>query len=183
MAEATSLFSSVLPDFTLEPHSVVAIYNEDYEPILETMKVLSIDVNDDSKLCQHPLEDGSIMTDHDVNLPIEIVLTIALDRPQYANVYAEIVQYKRDKTFLIIQSKVDSYPNQVLKTITHSESADMWNGVEMVLRFEQIILATAQNNVEPRNPTNVNTIEKGTLQGADANANQTGKATSGLFIP
>lgn len=175
-----------IPDFVqnLLPsgkRDFVLILDDQYFHVLQEAKIVDVRVKPNARNMEHPVEDGSIITDHRILLPVEIDLTVILNDANYADTYASILQYYLDGTLLVVQTKVSVYENMIITEIPHSESSDMLDAIPMIISFKQVQLVSAQYNINPKKQANTNTVQKGTQQGTTANSDQSSKATTGLL--
>ena len=64
-----------------------------------------------------------------------------------------------------MQTKTDTYRNQVLWSMPHEESTDSYNTVKMLLRFREAEFAPVpQYAVTPANPSYTDTVPRGEQQ-------------------
>lgn len=173
-----------IPDFiqNLIPSTkqdLVFILDEKYKQILPKAKIVDVRVKTSARTMEHPIENGSIITDHRILLPTEIDLTVVLNSQDYSDIFSSILQYYIQGTLLVVQTKVCVYQNMVLTEIPHSENSEMLDAIAIILSFKQVQLVSAQYNISPKKQANTNTVQKGTQQGTTANGDQTEKATTG----
>lgn len=161
----------------------VAIFDEDFKQILTTVNIVDVKVQEDARNMEHPVEDGTIITDHRIILPVEIDLTLILNTTDYPSVYSQIQGLYYGGVLLTIQTRTTIYENQMITSLPHSETSELYSGVALSLSLRQVLIVSAQYNITPKYPSDSNTVERGTQQGTTANQNQTVKATSGLLAP
>lgn len=161
----------------------VAIFDQDFNQILTTVNIVDVRVDENARAMEHPVEDGTIITDHRIILPVEIELTLILNSTDYPSVYSQIQGLYYGAQLLTIQTRTSIYENQMITSLPHSETSELYSGVALSLSLRQVLIVSAQYNIKPKYPGDSNTVDRGTQQGAPANANQTAKATSGLLPP
>lgn len=88
-----------------------------------------------AKLMTHPLENGEVVTDHRVILPVAISISVILRSAQYRDTYAAIRQAFRRSDRFTVQTKTDTYHNMYLRDIPHQEDPDKFNTISMILEF------------------------------------------------
>lgn len=159
----------------------IAIFNQDYSRVFRNADIMDVRVKEDARAMEHPVEDGTIITDHRIILPVEIEIAIALLSSDYPSVYNQIRQNFYDSELFTIQTRTGTYENQMITSLPHSESSEVMNGIIMTLNFRQVLIVTAVTVYSAKNASDSDTVNRGTQQGAPANDSQTTKATSGLF--
>ena len=180
MSYLTDLISNL--GFTATPQTrSVRILDQDYNFILPQVNMIDVRVKQDKQAMQHTIEDGSIITDYTIVRPTEIDLIIVLNTSDYQDVYFTILGYYENSTLLTIQTKTAIYDNQFLVSMPHTETAEMYNAIGMILRFQQAIIVKAQYNVTPKYPSNSTTVNRGQQQGTSANDQQEFEAAQSFF--
>lgn len=154
----------------------VAVFTQDFEQIFKSARALKAVVKEQSKLMEHPVESGAVITDHRIVLPIEIELTLLLTSEDYRNVYKSIRQYYQNGTLLVVQTRSDIYTNQMIESMPHEEDPTQYDILPMMLNLKQVQFATAQYGVVPKQPNNANTVQRGAQQGTQAPPQQASAA-------
>lgn len=119
----------------------VAFFVEDNE-VLTNLTVLDCKVDDNSKLPEHPLEDGVIISDHKIFMPREINIKVALPTYLYKTVYNELNNLYRESTFLIIKTKAMTYSNMQIESIPHFENVDNIDRLIFDISFKECVLVS-----------------------------------------
>lgn len=143
---------------------VVAVYNQDWEQVFSIARPTELSVKKESKLMEHPLEDGSTIIDHSVIQPIEADLTVVLQPGDYQQGYLEISQLFLNRTYLILQSRGVVYENMIIRAMPHEESPDYYNTLYMIIKLREAQFVTPETTIAPRNPTDKSTVNRGTTQ-------------------
>ena len=159
----------------------IAIFNQDYSRVFKNADIMDVRVKEDARTMEHPVEDGTIITDHRIILPVEIEIVVSLLSADYPSVYNQIRQNFYDSELFTIQTRTGTYENQMITSLPHAESSEVMNGIVMTLNFRQVLIVTAVTVYAAKNASDSDTVNRGTQQGTPANDSQTGKATSGLF--
>lgn len=154
----SAIFDSLIAD-------TVAVYDSNYSQVFRKARPLKVEVNEDSKIFQHPLEDGTEIFDHRIVLPIEIELSLILTSFDYQNVYEEIKQIFIDADLLIISTRSATYENQIIQSMPHTETSDVYNGLIMTLKTKQADFVTSETSVAPVLSSDSSTTDKGLIQG------------------
>ena len=147
------------------------LFRYDDAEVLDLITIIDIDVMEDSKIMESPVESGIIVSDHRIKNPIEIVVNCALDPADWRTTYDELKGWYEQNTtdFLTIQTKADVYENMQLIAIPHKESSESISRLFFELRFRSILF------VEPEyvkmkttpNPEDRSRIAAGKKQGVE----------------
>lgn len=119
----------------------------------------------DSKIMDHPLENGQPVSDYKIILPVAIDIGILIDSTDQDGTYASISAAFLSSQFLTVQMNADTYENMVVSGMPHDESPDMWGMLVVSLRLREAQLVTVQfqsltaNDVA--NPTDQSTVNTG----------------------
>jgi len=151
----------------------VAVFDENYNQLFREARAIKAVVKEQSKVMEHPVESGAIITDHRIILPTEIDLSLVLSSADYQDVYKEIRQYYLNATELIVQTRSGVYENQLIAALPHEEDPTMYDAITLALSLKEVITVTAKFAVVPRNPARSSTTNRGTQQGRPATASQT----------
>lgn len=160
-----NIINTLLPAFAVD---YVAVFDQNFNQLFIQARAIKAVVKEQSKVMEHPVESGAIITDHRIVLPIEIDLSLILASEDYQDVYQSIKQYYLNGTLLIVQTRSGIYTNQLISGLPHEEDPTMYNALTLALSLKEVILVSAQYNVTPKNPTNSNTSNRGTQQGTAA---------------
>lgn len=147
---------------------VVAILDAASKPVLVDAQYLEATVFDVAKLMEHPLESGSVTSDHIVFQPVEIDLPLMITGENAKKVHIELRKLYLTATKLIVQTRVDTYAFMVLTEIPHDETPDVADGITVKVRLREAVfvdavyggLAPAQVKAKPK----ASTLKKGTQQ-------------------
>lgn len=97
-----------------------------------------------AKLMTHPLENGEVITDHRVILPVAISLAMILRSRDYRDTYAAIRAAFRRTDEFTVQTKTDTYRNMYLRDIPHEEDPDKFDTITIILEFVEAQFFTSQ---------------------------------------
>lgn len=143
---------------------VVGVFTSDFRQVFKDARPIKAMVKPNSKLMEHPIEIGAQIADHRIILQVEIELSMILSRETYRNTYQQIKQLRLDAAVLTVQTKADSYFNQVIQDLPHEEDPDMFDTISVALKLKEIQFVTPQFIVVPRNPANSSTVDRGGQQ-------------------
>ena len=104
--------------------------------------VMYADVSDNSELCEHPLESGAKVVDHQIQLPVEIKLQIVLPYYFYESVYKQLKDLKEKGTYVCVHTKAGMYDRMIFKDIPHKESVENIDRLVFDCTLKQAFLVT-----------------------------------------
>lgn len=126
----------------------VAIYKDTKEVLagnfLLASSIMSCNVIDDSKMCEHPIESGAVVTDHKIFNPVEIDIRLSLPNYIYKSVYKELRQIYEESPKLRIKTKTGWYSDMVLQALPHEEKPENFDRIVFDLHFKEV------KEVEPK---------------------------------
>lgn len=169
----TDIIRTLIPTAAVDS---VAVFTQDYEQLFKSARALKAVVKEQAKVMEHPVENGSIITDHRIILPVEIELTLLLTSGDYQNVYKNIRQYYLNGTLLVVQTRSDIYTNQLISSMPHEEDPTQYDVIPLMLNLKQVQFVTAQYGVVPKEAKNSNTVKRGAQQGTTAPPQQASSA-------
>lgn len=155
----TNALNTLIPSFTVDP---VAVFDNDFNRLFSDAQAIKAVVKEQSKLMEHPVESGIIITDHRIVLPVEIDLSLVLSARDYQTTYKQIRQYYLNATLLVIQTRSGVYENQIIQAMPHEEDPEQFNVLMMALSLKQVQFVTAEYGVVPKRANNSTTTKRGT---------------------
>jgi hypothetical protein len=180
MSNPINIINTLLPSASVD---TVAIFDQNYHELFSQAKSIKAVVKEQSKLMEHPIETGAIITDHRIVLPIEIDLSMILASSDYQDVYKSIRQYFFDATLLIVQTRAAIYKNQIISALPHEEDPTMYDALTIALSLKQVLYVSAQYTNTPKYANNSSTIDRGQQQGTPANAQETSTLQGDIYEP
>lgn len=169
-----NIINTLLPSYATD---TVAIFDQDYNQLFRNARAIKAVVKEQSKVMEHPVESGAIITDHRIVLPVEIDLSLILSSSDYQDVYASIKQFYLNATLLIVQTRSGIYQDQLITALPHEEDPTMFDALTLALSLKEVIMVTAQY-ATPRHAASKNTANRGTQQPTPAKPAQVTTATS-----
>lgn len=173
---------------------VVGVFDSSFNQVFPQARPIKATVKPSAKLMDHPVEDGSSITDHRVILPTELELTVILSDEEFRNTYSQIRQYFLDTEMLIVQTYTGSYSDMVIESMPHDESSGDVGMVALSLKLREVILVTAQFQALPassvsqestgeKGKRNASTVKRGEQTGKTETAPTSGgeKRSSTLY--
>lgn len=131
--------------------------------------VLDLEVDETSKIMEHPIESGVVIADHKVINPVEARLRLTMPVYEYEPVIKELRGYYENGTKLSIHSKAHIYDNMVVCDIPHSETPRNVSRLTFTIRLKQALVVMPQYIRLPKSavkkPKNADTLKSGIKQG------------------
>jgi hypothetical protein len=130
-------------------------------------------IRETSRTMDHPVETGSILSDHHIINPVEIDIPLIISSQHYAQTFSQIRQAFINATALSVKTRVGIYSDMIIADMPHEEEPEMYDVITVGLRLKQVIyVVPAANggtlvNFQPVDPLNSNTTASG-LQAATA---------------
>lgn len=147
----------------MSDEDVTAIFDKDLNLKFEDTEVIvmKVDVERRGRLMQHPLENGSSVSDHFVIDPIEMEVVVIFRGENIKDQYQIAVQSFLSGELLTVQTRSGSYANMVIEAMPHDETADMVDVLPVSLRllearFVEVVYAPA-----PAKASNKPTVKRG----------------------
>lgn len=129
---------------------------------------MSAKVNIESDLCDHPVEDGTIITDASIVLPVSAEVEVAMPTLFAERIYAQMEDlFKQKKKKIILQTKYAVYKNLVLQNIEYELEHNTIDRTKFILTLREIQevstygdfnnVASAENISNGSDATTINT--------------------------
>ena len=162
---------------------VVAVLDSDLNQLFQLARPIKAVVVEDSKAMEHPVEDGSTITDHRVILPVEIELSFILASEEYRDVYQQIRELFYRADLLTVQTRTGSYPNMLITKMPHEETTDLADGTTLAMTLRETIIVEAQfSDAKVRRAPDSKTVPRGEQQPkTSAQESRKGSILSGIF--
>jgi Dit-like tail protein len=133
----------------------------DFTPVIQDARPIKATVRQPSRILDHPIETGQIISDYSIILPIEIDLVVIVQAASYRSTYEEVVALYQAKNLLTVQTKTSSYDNMVIADIPHEETTDQYDAFSMVIKFRQVLVVQDAPPFMPADATQANTQSLG----------------------
>jgi hypothetical protein len=175
-----AVINSLFPQLFV--YDQVAVYTQDFIQVFQQARAIKVVVKPDKKPMEHPLETGATTTDHVIITPAEIELSLLLNSSNYRDVYKVIKQFWLNSTLLVVQTKVDVFPNFYILSIPHEENPEQYDAIVVAMTLKQVQFATTAFSLVPKNPSNSTVVDRGIQTGEVTPVNESWlreKLTSG----
>ena len=93
---------------------------------------------------EHPVEDGTVITDHMVVQPVEIDLSMTLTPATFRETYREIKDLFLAGRILTVITKTDTYANMLIQGLPHEEAPEMFDTVTLDLKLKEVTVVRAE---------------------------------------
>ena len=131
--------------------------------------IMYADVKESSKICEHPLEDGSVIADHQVQMPVEIRLQIVMPYYFYDTIVTELRNLKEQGTLVSVHTQGGIYTDMVFVDIPHKEDVSNVDRLSFDCTLKQAILVKGEESTltekDVIQKSNASTVKSGTKQG------------------
>jgi hypothetical protein len=138
--------------------------------VLQDVTIIDVDVLEESKIMDSPVESGIVISDHRIKNPTEITVNCTIPASEWQFAYAELQMWytQKGKDFLTIVTKADVYPNMQLIALPHKEASDTVTRLFFELRFRSILFVVPEYIAMPlatvKNPADATTVDAGKKQ-------------------
>ena len=143
----------------------VSVFDSNFNQLFPDATIIKLNIKEEAKVMEHPLETGATVSDHAITQPIEIEMDIFINSTSYKNTYNIIVKLFHDFSFLTVQTNTDTYKNQIIQSMPHVESSDIFDGTVINMKLKEALFIEPQYGsvpISPRNPKNSSTTGRGT---------------------
>ena len=153
---------------------VVGVFDQQtFNQVFSDARPIKAKVNETASVMSHPVEDGTIITDHKIINPVDIELSMIIDSSDYRSVYQEIKQHFTQSTLLVVQTKTDVYRSMIISAMPHDEDPSVYDSVTIAVKLTEVKFATfttgeAPKVSSPKNAKNSKTKETGKKQGTES---------------
>ena len=136
---AISLFAGA---FTNEDE--VAVFDSSYNQAFPEARPVKVTAMPNSRLMDHPVEDGSIITDFRIIMPTSVEVSLLCAGENYKDVFQQIKEaYLEGDVFTIID-KADTYFNMMIASLPYDLSSDMMDVIPVGLKFREVLKVETQ---------------------------------------
>ena len=112
----------------------VALFDENDQEVLTDCVIHTVEITDEARLAEQPLEDGTNISDHKVFMQKEASLVVYLPEDGYASSVSELYDLYNKNKFLKLQAKSNVFSNLQIVGLPHRE--DNGNIYRMVYRIQ-----------------------------------------------
>ena len=144
----------------------IAIYGEGGDELLSSASIISCSVNDSSKLMEHPVESGAVISDYKVFNPVTATVVVALTETEYASEFAEIYGAYKNCEYVTLQTKTKVYTNLQILSLPHEATFRNVSRPTITINLKEALVVEAAftQGSNLKNPANTNTKDMGHVQ-------------------
>lgn len=128
--------------------------------------VMSAEIVENSKLTEHPLENGEVLADSKVIQPTEINIQITLQSIDYKDIIAKIREYKDNRIMLRVETKFATYKNMQIVSIPCNLNANNISRITFNLRLREVLMMVGPE-METANVSDMDTVSTGITAGVE----------------
>jgi len=166
---------------------VVALYAQDDsgipgQPIVTNANIMKASINTRSRIFSHPLANGTVLSDHVIDEPVDIELAliitnkntsfsefeIGFNAPSQSvlrNTYSTLLAYQQSRRLLALQTRANLFTNLLIYALPHQETVDVFNGIVLIVKLQETRFAIPIVGVfSPINEVQVDTKDRGVIQ-------------------
>lgn len=133
--------------------------------------VMYAEVKESSRVMEHPLENGSVVADHQVQMPVEIRLQIVMPYYLYDDIVEELRRLKQNGTLVSVHCRGGVYTDMVFVDIPHNERAENVSRLSFDCTLRQAMLVSGEEvtltEADVQQPANSSTVKSGLKQGKE----------------
>jgi hypothetical protein len=130
----------------------VAVFDSSFTQLFPNARPLQDTVRENSRVMDHPLESGQLISDYKVILPIEIELPVIVTSAYYLNTYQQIKAAYLSSELLTVQTRAASYSNMIISEMPRQEDPEKYNAITILIRFRQVQVVQPSTTGTPANP-------------------------------
>lgn len=123
---------------------------------------MSAEINQNSKLMEHPVEDGTVCADYKVKMPTEITVKVTLPAQQYEDILNELQEYKDKGQMIYIETKFGNFRNMQIISIPVQLTVENISRITFSIKFREVLLPRRTDYIETLEEQDKNTISSGT---------------------
>lgn len=164
-----SIWSQDNPPREVLVGSVINNTNKAGQFVAETLSrgsvIMSCKASSPSKMCEHPIESGSTVTDHKVILPKQCTITIAMPAYYQDIVIREIEKYHKNSTPLSVHDNGMIYNNMVITDYPHTTDIKTANRLVFTIEMKELVVVDPEyvklDISKVRSAKDASTVKKG----------------------
>lgn len=151
-------------------YDTVGIFNQQsFQQVFSDARPVKASVRETSRVMDHPVETGVVLSDHHVINPSDIFVTMVINSRFYASTYQQIKAAYVNATLLSVQTRPTVFPNMIIAAMPHEEDPDMFDIITINLHLREVLYVTPSSiapatqpaNYSPNDPKNFTTIKRG----------------------
>lgn len=133
----------------------------DFVQVFPNARPMKCVVRPMSKVMDHPLETGQIISDYKILLPVEVSLQLIVSSQFYKDTYAEISNLYSTSELLTVQTRASVVKDTIIMEMPDEERPDMFDVINIELKLKQVFIVQSASNFSPANPVQTDTQNNG----------------------
>lgn len=165
-----SIISAVSSLIAMFSDPVVAIISpKTGEVLFEGLEIMKANVNASSKIMDHPLENGSPVSDYLISLPIEMDLLLVVAPDDFGGIYSRLQAMRKAGYLLTVRTNAKTYGNLIIASAPHEETPEVFGMLTLTVKLREVQRVTvnyqALQPTQVEKPTDQSTVKTGEKQG------------------
>lgn len=157
-----------IPKDMLDSGSILGNIDKYTNLVGVTPAIIDIEVNENCKLAEHPLENGKVRADNKIIMPTEITVKIALPAENYKDIWDKIKELKTNNTMIWVQTKNEIYKNMQIIALPFSLNVNNVSRITFSLRLREVLVANDTANLGiSKQLADENTVKTGNKYGIE----------------
>jgi len=150
--------------------SEVAILGSDYGSAFNNLYPVSAQTKAPTRAMMHPTEDGNLIVDQVVRMPMEITVTVFSPIGYYDGV-GSLLRGRDSGELYTIQLRSGVFSNMVLTDVPAIETSDHIDAILLNLKFVEVVQVSAGfGSIFSTRPGDSNTVNRGVRSSTSASA-------------
>lgn len=147
---------------------LVAVFDGNNNQVFSGASPMRNNTTPRARIMDHPLEDGSVISDHIVFSPVEIQLDVIPRQGEARSIYQQINQLFLAGALLTVQGKTITYSNMVISEAPFLEEPDIFDTITVGIKLRRATFVTPEFGALPasavRDPVQQDTVKTGAKQ-------------------
>lgn len=117
--------------------------------------ILRYGIEERSRMCDHPIEDGSVVTDHKVKEPVSFSCAMAMPEFLGGLVVDQLNEFYRESKKVMVQCATGVYMNMILAEKPTNIAPENASRPIFDLKFREVVIVTPEANGSMSDPGNI----------------------------
>lgn len=159
--------------------------NDSLDQVFVSANPMRVSVKEEKRVTKFTVESGEERNDHVVTQAVEITIDFIVPDDDAKNAIEMMRSMFRENKLFTVQCKMGSYPNMLIESFPHDETADMFAGATVPLRFTEWRETAPEyggiTQEQVRNKEHSSTVSRGKQTGSPASEAQEQKAKGSIL--
>lgn len=148
---------------------VVGVYDAQFRKVFASSRYMKSSVMEGAKVMEQPLEDGSVIAEHRIILPVEAELMVYLLPADFRNAYQQIKEAFLAGTLFSLKTRVTMHSNMLISRMPREETAEDADLIKLLVSFKETKFQKAQFQALPprkvKSKNDASTVKRGDQSG------------------